>query len=151
MRQETLDLCREGDAFTLCRRMELFEIGARWYDDHPAGVVVVVEAVLLLDLVVRAGDHEFGVCQHLLLGIDTTFDVVLLLYRFAGEAACQQPLALVAPERMPGVYQRDAEQVGQAHPDVTGIGIVAMDQVGQARLLLEPGHQVVHEAVQVIP
>ena len=52
---------------------------------------------------------------------------------------------------MAGVHQRNAEQVGQAHADVAGIGIVAVHQVRRALLLVQPQHQVVDEAVEVIP
>ena len=49
------------------------------------------------------------------------------------------------------MYQRDAQQVGESHPDVAGIGIVAVDQCGQPTLFLQQVGQVVAETLQVIP
>ena len=52
---------------------------------------------------------------------------------------------------MTGVYQRDAEVVGQAHADIAGVGVVAVDQIGNSGLFAQPVGQVVHETVEVIP
>ena len=60
-------------------------------------------------------------------------------------------MALVAAERVAGVDQRHAEQGGEAGAYVARVGIVAVDQVGQALLGVQRGNQVVHERVEVVP
>ncbi len=131
--------------------MKLLEIGARRYHRHAVGIVVVVQTVLFFDLVVRAGDHQVGVGQNLFFGIDASADVVGALDRFARQAAGEQAFTLVASKRVAGMHQRCGEQVRQAYADVAGIGVVTVNDIGCAVFLVQPVHQVVHEAVEMIP
>jgi hypothetical protein len=61
------------------RRVEALQVGARRDHRHALGLVVVVEAVLLLDLLGGAGDHQAGRAQGLLLGVDAPGHVVALV------------------------------------------------------------------------
>ena len=149
--EETLQLIGETDSLTRLRGMKLGQIGTRRDDGHACRVIIIVQPVLFLDFVVGAGDDQVGVGQHLLLGIDAPRHVVDLFDLAPRQALGQQPFSLVPPQRVAGMDQRYAQQIGQAHADVAGIGIVTVHQIRQTWLLVEPVEQVVHETVEVIP
>ena len=52
---------------------------------------------------------------------------------------------------MPGMDQGDTGQIGKAHADIAGIGIVTMDDPGPLTLVVQEGGEVVDEAVEMIP
>ena len=74
--EKAVDGAAEAECVTWPGWVELLQVGAGRYDHHALRVVVVVQPVLLLDLVVGAGDHQVGIGQHGLLGVDAALDVV---------------------------------------------------------------------------
>ena len=75
--------------------MKLVQIGARRNHCHALRIVIIVQPVLLIDLVMRAGNHQVSVRQHLFLGIDAAADIVGLLDFLTAEPLGQQALTLV--------------------------------------------------------
>src|SRR6185295_17586273 len=63
----------------------------------------------------------------------------------------EQSFALDAPERMSGMQQRDAEQQRQVLPDVSCIGVMAVDHIGQATLAFEIQQAAVGQLVEMVP
>ncbi len=132
-------------------RVKLLQIGAWWNNHHAFRIIVIVESVLLLNFILRAGDHQVGVGQRLLLCIDAARNVVGVLDLIARQPPGQQPFALVPAQRMPRMDEWNSQLVGEPHPNVAGIGIVTVHQLWHAGLVVEPIEQVVREAVKVIP
>ena len=58
--------------FTAVGRVKFVQRGTRRDDAHRVGLVMVIETVLLLNLLVGAGDHQLGRGQDILLGLDAT-------------------------------------------------------------------------------
>ena len=131
--------------------MEFVQVGAGRDHPHLVRLVTIVQAVLLLDLLVRTGDHAHRHRQRRLFGLDAPGDIVHALDLVARDAAGQQLLALAAPQRVAGVYERDAELVGKARADVAGIGIMAVQDLRQTGLFAQEGQGIVREALQIVP
>jgi hypothetical protein len=49
------------------------------------------------------------------------------------------------------VHQGHADEIGQPRPDIAGVGIVAVDEVGPLALFVQKGGQVVDEGVEMVP
>ena len=131
--------------------MEAHQVGARGDHGHALGLVVVIEGVLLLDLVVRAGDHQLGHRQGLLLGIDAPGHVIAGLYGLSAHTFGQQTAALDPPEGVTCMHQRRAQHVRQTLSHIARVRVMAMDDIGRAPAAVQVGQRVVGEAVQVIP
>ena len=97
--QEAVDVRGKTDRRTVCGRwVKLDQVGARRDHDHALGLVVIVEDVLLLDLVVGAGDDQLRRAQDALLGLDATHHVVACIDLLAVEPGGEQALAFIAPQ-----------------------------------------------------
>ena len=60
-------------------RVEQLEIGPRGNDRHAVRMVEIIQLVLVFHLVVRAGDHQAGIGERFLFGLDAPRNVVTLL------------------------------------------------------------------------
>ena len=127
------------------------QVGARRDDPHALGLVKVVQAVLLLNFLLGTGDHAVGRAQGGFFGLDTARDAVGGFDLAALDATGQQLLAFVAPQRMPGMHQRNTQLVRQARTHITGVGVMAVQHVRHAGLALEVGQHVVGEVFQRVP
>ena len=52
---------------------------------------------------------------------------------------------------MPGIYQRYTQLVRQTGADITGIGIMTVDNMGHEFIIVEIIEQVISEIIEVIP
>ena len=131
--------------------MEALQIDARRDHYHTLRLVIIVLAVLLVHLLVRTGDHHGRVVERLILRLDALRDVVLVLDCLRLDALFHQPLALDVSERMSGKYQRNLQQAGQMHADVTGICIMCMDDIRQSSDSADVFERLVRETVEMRP
>ena len=97
------------------------------------------------------GNHQIRIGEHLFLGVDATVDIIAAGDLFAADTPGQQAFALVPAQGVAGVNQGHPQQVGQAHPDVARIRVMAVDYGWGMGLPAQPMHQVIGETVQVIP
>ena len=70
------------------RRSEPLQIGAGRNHRHALGLVVIVQAVLFLDLLRRAGHHETGGTQGFFLGGDAPVHVVAFVDDLLRQPRC---------------------------------------------------------------
>ena len=111
----------------------------------------VVAAVLLLRLLLGAGDHQFRLGEGALLRINALADRVAVLDLIVGHARCQQAALLLAAEGMAREHQRNPRALRHQRPHVTGVGVVGMNPVGTALLSREMGHQRIGQLIEVGP
>ncbi len=132
-------------------RGEAGEIGAGRDHEASTRVEVLVHSVLVPDLLPRASDEERDVGQDVLLGGDPALEVELPLQRGGLSAALEEPTAFYAPQGMARVDEGDRERLREPEPDVPGVGVVGVDQVGEPLLPPEEFETSVHERVEVVP
>ena len=118
--------------------MKLFKIGSGRYDRHLVRRVAIVELVLLFDFIAGAGNHQVGVSQRILFGVDAARHVIALLDILHRQSHGQQPAAFVASQRMAGMDQRQTCPMRKAHTHIAGVGIMAVQNIRQARLAVQP-------------
>lgn len=82
-----------------------------------------------IDLLMGTGDYPLGGGQGGLFRLDPAGDIVLRHHLGRLQSGGEQTPALDPPERVSGVDKRDAQYMGEPAADITGIGIVAVDQV----------------------
>ena len=115
------------------------------------GAEGVVTGVLLLRLLLSAGDHEGAPRQGKLLGGDTGRDRILLLNLLMAETCGQKTTQLFAAEGMTGEDQRDAQPLRQQRPHVAGIGVVGMNPVRPTGLRGDASREQIGQRIEMGP
>jgi hypothetical protein len=132
-------------------RVEALDGDARRKHLEGGGGRGVVELVALLDLVAGRGDDDVRVGEHALLDVDAVKQVVARLHRVGIDPGAAQHVALVAAQAVSGEHQRHPEARGELVRDVAGVGVVPVDEVGEATLVAEQPHRGGHQLVEVGP
>ena len=150
--QETTQFAVDrGVTLAAIGRKKIRQLGAGRNDPHLLRLVMIVETVLLFDLLVGAGDHQFGRAKDILLGLDTTRHVVTCLYIVALQAARQQPPALDSTERVPGMHQWHPELAGKPDTDIARIGIMTVDDIGHQLMFAQPVQGIISKHIEAVP
>ena len=76
-------------------RVKLRQVGAGWNDRHTVRIVEIIQFVLVFHLVVRAGDHQAGIGEGFLFGLNASRDIVTPFDFLALQSGSEQPQALV--------------------------------------------------------
>ena len=127
------------------------EIHPRWDDLHAFRLIVVVPLVLLLDLLSGAGDDQGGRLEGALFGFDALGETVAVLQRLGIGVPFEQPLPLDAAEGVAREHKGQSEHFGQLRADITGIRVVAVDDIRCAPHRPDVADELVPHTVQIGP
>ncbi len=118
--------------------MKHVEIGSRRDDRHLVRRIAIIKLVLLFDFIAGAGNDQIGISQRILFGVDTARHMIAQLDILHRQAHSQQPAAFIASQRMAGMDQRQTRPMRKAHTHITGVGIMAVQNIRQAWLTVQP-------------
>ncbi len=150
--QKPVDLAGDfGQLVAPSGRAESIEIDPGRNDQHPARRAPLVLTPLLLHLLIRARDDQIRRREDLLLGGDAAAHAVALLDGLRRRPFVEQPLLLALAQRVPGVDEGCVEQSAQPHRDGAGVGVVAVDDVGNPLDPAEVLQHLVGELRQIRP
>ncbi len=96
-------------------------------------------------------DDEGRLLERVLLGGDAPPEVELPLDRLLPAARLEEPALLDAPERVARVHERNSEDARELRADVSGVRVMAVQDVGEADGLSEERQAAVDEVVEVPP
>ncbi len=133
------------------RRVEPIEIGAGRNDRHIVRLGGIIETVLQLDFVAGAGNDLLRCGQGLLFGHDAAAHVIAAFDLPGLEPRRQQAPFFHPPQRVTGKDQGNAQLTGDAHPHITGVGIVRVDQVRKTSGFPDMVQDIVGETIQMVP
>ena len=153
MRQEAVDDTRNLGFVrnVTAGRSETGDVGPGWNNNRTLGVIIRVQAVLLGAFLRSAGYYQACVLQHRFFGGDSPAKIELTFQRLWFTALRQQPLMFASSKRMAGMNLRDAQKLGKLHPDISRIGIMAMNDIGQPLLLAQKKQCAVHQLIKIGP
>ena len=137
--------------FSAVCRVKIIQCRAGWNDLHVLMLIVVIETVLLLDLLVGAGYYQLGGRQYVFFNLDPVRHVVAFLDQVAPQTMCQQASAFDPSQGVTGMYQRYTQLTRQADADITGVGVMAVDNVGIQVMLAQPAQGVVGKHIKATP
>jgi len=131
--------------------MEAAGIHTGWHHRCTAGDEAVVAAVLLLRLLLGARDHQGGLRQGALLGINAAADGVGVLDLVVGHPTRQQAPLLFAPQGMTREHQGNPQPLRHQRSHVARIGVVGMNPIRPSLLGGDVGHHPIRQLIEVGP
>ena len=122
-----------------------------WRDDVELRPVKTVIDFVGGDLLCGRGDDEFGVYQGGILGCEPFLELVTSVGVGLEHAGVDQLPQLGLAERVAGLTERHVENRGEFGGDVSRIGIVSVDPIGEELFLFDRGDRVSHVFVEMGP
>ena len=109
--------------------MKALQIYPRLDHHHGTRLIIVIKTVLLTYFLLGTGDYPYRIVKCEFLGLNTLVHMILIFDHLGFNALIYQTPALDPSQGMPCMHQRYFQKSRQTCPDITGIGIMTVQDV----------------------